>query len=399
MKKLLLLALSCSAAFTSCTSFSYREFSDYPIHGVRLAESTTEDGTRQTWRVYPGNETNPRIEKMSTATNTVPFLGVYAEDVDRGRAKETGANAWEGVWISRVSNGEPADRAGICRGDIVLKLNGKDVTGREQFLDLIATSKLEQPMSLLVRQHRKEGAAIDSERTITVEVTARGKKVRKSTTDSIPLEHSKGVQSYTGLQVAGLDADLANQIYGTNEAVTLVTGVVTGSPAYDAGLRAGDRITRIDGRPLQTVQDVRDAVLARVQSASPEAPTYDLATSRTTPLNTGLRSDSIQVEVDGPLGPHQTTMDISDSINDRSRFYIPIIANYTGTVNQTKMGFLNFIFQFGFNYKSRIYRSATRARNETSHLSILPLGMFRISHGRKGSHYTLFWFINFGSDS
>lgn len=399
MNKLQLLAIACCAAFTSCTVHDRMVFSDNITRGVRLAEATTEDGTREIWRAYPGNDTNPRIEMTSTKTQTVPHFGVYAEDVDRKRAKATGATPWQGVWISRVANGEPADRAGIARGDIILQLNGKDVTSTEQFLDLIANSDVEQPASLLVRQHRKAGTAIDSERVVTIEVKAKGKKVRKSTTDSIPLEHSKGVQTYTGLQVAMVDTDLAKKIYGSNEAITLVTGVVTGSPAYDAGLRAGDRVTKVDGSPVQSVQDVRDAVLSRVQSLTPNAPTYDLATSRTTPLTSGLRSDGIMFEVDGPLGIHQTTMEVSDSITDRSRFYIPIIANYTSHANRTRVGFLNFIFQFGFNYRSRVYPSATRARNETSHLSILPLGMFEISHGVNNSRYRLFWLINFGSDN
>jgi len=399
MNKLQLLAIACCAAFTSCTFHDRMVFSDNITRGVKLAEATTEDGTKQIWRAYPGNDTNPRIEKTSTMVQTVPHLGVNAEDVDRKRAKATGATPWQGVWISRVSNGQPADRAGIARGDIVLQLNGKDVTSTEQFQDLILSTNLELPISLRVRQHRKAGAAIDSEQVVTIEVKAKGKKVRNSTTDSIPLEHSKGVQTYTGLQVAMVNADLAKKIYGNNEAVTLVTGVVTGSPAYDAGLRAGDRVLKVDGRPAQSVQDVRDAVLARVQSLTPDSPTYDLATSRTTPLNSGLRTDGIQFEVDGPLGIHQATMEVSDSITDRSRFYIPIIANYTSHANRTRVGFLNFIFQFGFNYRSRVYPSATRARNESSHLSILPLGMFEISHGINSSRYTLFWLINFGSDS
>lgn len=180
--------------------------------------------------------------------------------------------------------------------------------------------------------------------------------------------------------------------------MTLVTGVVAGSPAYYAGIRAGDRLLKIDGQNVRTIQDVRDAVLARAYNADPTAPMYDLAIARSTPIANGGRSDDIQIEVDGPLGPHQSSLAISDSITSRSRFYIPILVDYESVSDQSALGFLNFIFQFGFNYSSRVRPSATRAPVETSSLSILPLGMFQVHHGLRRSDYTLFWLIRFGSD-
>ena len=106
----------------------------------------------------------------------------------------------------------------------------------------------------------------------------------------------------------------------------------------------------------------------------------------------------MQIEVDGPLGPHQTTLAISDSITERSRFYVPILIDYESVCSESELGFLNFIFQFGFNYRSRVRPSETRAPVETSRLSILPLGMFEVNHGVRRSDYTLFWLIRFGSD-
>lgn len=399
MNKLLLLLTAGCTTFASCTSFDRTRLSDNINRGVRLAEVTTDDGTREVWRAYPGNDTQPRIEKTSTRVRVVPHIGVFVKDVDRERAETSGATPWRGVWIQRVVSGEPADRAGIVRGDIVLSIGDTDVNSSKQFLDLLANLDAKQPLSLLLRQKRKPGTAIDAEHTVVVPVTPIGKKLRESTTDSFPLEHSKGVQSYTGLQVAAVAPDLAKSIYGTEQPITLVTGIVTGSPAYNAGLRAGDQVTKVDGRPVQSVQDVRDAVLARVHEVLPTAPTYDLTADRTEPLNSGRRADDIQLEVNGPLGMHEASLAISDDVTEKSRFYIPIVVSYSAQANRTRVGFLNFIFQFGFNYTSRSYPSATRAPIESSRLSILPLGMFEINHGVSGSHYRLFWLINFGSDS
>jgi hypothetical protein len=205
------------------------------------------------------------------------------------------------------------------------------------------------------------------------------------------------VQTYTGLQVASIEPDLARSIYGTNQPVVLVTGVVTGSPAYYAGLRAGDRVVKIEGRAVESIQDVRNAVFARVHSAYPTAPAHDLALGRSDPIAGGGIEGDIPIEVDGPLGAHQASVAVSDAVDGSSQFYIPILVDYESQAHRSEFGFLNFIFQFGFNYDSRVRPSTTRAPIETSRLSILPLGMFEVHHGVAESQYTLFWFIKFGS--
>ena len=60
------------------------------------------------------------------------------------------------------------------------------------------------------------------------------------------------------------------------------------------------------------------------------------------------------------------------------------------------MSFLDFIFQFGFNYRSRYHPSATRAPQKSWRFSALPLGMFEFSKSPEGKRRnTFFWFITF----
>lgn len=397
MNRLLLLAAACCATFTSCSPFFRSSVSDNNNLGAQLAETSSEDGTRNVWRVYPGDDSKPRIEKNATKTDVVPDVGMTVSAVSRERAESIGVTPFRGVWVDQVTSGKPADRAGIVRGDIVLQIEGQDVASAEQFADLVASRGVpEQPLQLTVRMKRKPGTAIDTHEAATVAVTPIAAKVRKSNTDSIPLEHSKGVQTYTGLQVASIEPDLARSIYGNNQPAVLVTGVVTGSPAYYAGLRAGDRVVKIDQRAVESMQDVRDAVFNRLHGAHPNAPTFDLAVSRSGPVAGGVPAGDIQFEVDGPLGAHQTAVPVSDAVDGHSMFYIPILVDYESQAHRTEFGFLNFIFQFGFNYDSRVRPSTTRASIETSCLSILPLGMFEVRHGVAESEYTLFWFIKFG---
>ncbi len=69
-----------------------------------------------------------------------PWLGVNAEE-DRGR-----------VFVTRVTSGGPAERAALQPGDIIVKVNGKDVNGLIDFYQKVwglGPAGIEVPLSIL----------------------------------------------------------------------------------------------------------------------------------------------------------------------------------------------------------------------------------------------------------
>lgn len=62
---------------------------------------------------------------LATGKVTWPWLGV--ELIDREQADEAGIELERGVYIDRVVSGGPADRAGIRRGDVVIRVGGQTV--------------------------------------------------------------------------------------------------------------------------------------------------------------------------------------------------------------------------------------------------------------------------------
>src|SRR5581483_9137441 len=55
-------------------------------------------------------------------------LGVSIQPVNQALADSFGLPRPEGALVSSVEKGGPAERAGIQAGDVILKLNGKDVS-------------------------------------------------------------------------------------------------------------------------------------------------------------------------------------------------------------------------------------------------------------------------------
>ena len=79
-----------------------------------------------------------------------PWLGVYLQPVTKELAEYFGLDKPEGVLISAVSEGSPAHKAGLRRGDIILEYNEKKIKDIEQLQEEVANSKIDQKVVLLI---------------------------------------------------------------------------------------------------------------------------------------------------------------------------------------------------------------------------------------------------------
>jgi serine protease Do len=75
-------------------------------------------------------------------------------------------------------------------------------------------------------------------------------------------EHGSVQRGWLGVSLQPMDADLAAALRVAEPKGALVAGVEPGSPAERAGLRAGDVITAIDGRPVEGPRDLAMGVAA-----------------------------------------------------------------------------------------------------------------------------------------
>jgi putative serine protease PepD len=80
---------------------------------------------------------------ISTGHATHTFLGVASVDVTPGNASQIGAPAGtSGALVQDVPAGSPAEKAGIKRGDVIVKIGDQDV---QNSLDLVAAVRSHNP--------------------------------------------------------------------------------------------------------------------------------------------------------------------------------------------------------------------------------------------------------------
>jgi len=178
----------------------------------------------------------------------VGWLGVSIED-----QREPGAV------IRSVEPNSPAEKAGLKEGDVIVEFNKEQVIGVQQLTRLVRETPVGRIVDVKVRRDNRE-------ETFKV-TTERGSELRSGRfelalpnvhilADSIlrdmPRLQVNTVYVQAGIRVEQMTDQLRDffGVYSSNG--VLVTSVDSGSAAEKAGLKAGDVVTTIDGKNIQT---------------------------------------------------------------------------------------------------------------------------------------------------
>jgi serine protease Do len=80
--------------------------------------------------------------------------------------------------------------------------------------------------------------------------------------DILPQLRDKGhvVRGWLGVQIQGVDEDLAKSLKMNDTRGAIVSNVTPGSPADEAGLKPGDVVRGLDGKPVETSSDLSSRV-------------------------------------------------------------------------------------------------------------------------------------------
>lgn len=95
-----------------------------------------------------------------------PWLGVYTQSLTRELRESLDLDEGDGVLVSRVVAGSPAERAGVRQGDVILSFNSRTVTSSEQLSDLVAGAEVGQSVALQIARN-------GNVRSLEVELEAR----------------------------------------------------------------------------------------------------------------------------------------------------------------------------------------------------------------------------------
>ncbi len=172
-------------------------------------------------------------------------LGVYIQDLTPDLAESFGIDKNKGILVAQVIEDSPAEKAGLKRGDVILRIDGDPVGKVADFRNRIALTAPGTKVTLLVLRDGKR-------KKIKVTIGAmEDQQTAKTGTSSI--------SSY-GLSLQSLTPELAERLGYEGEKGVLVAGVEAGSPAEEAGIERGDLIQEVNRVSVTTPAEVREAL-------------------------------------------------------------------------------------------------------------------------------------------
>ncbi len=199
------------------------------------------------------------------------WLGVQIRDLDESLASYYKLAPLSGVFVEKVVPGDPADRAGIQAGDIILSIDGQSVNSGRALASLVAAIPVGTKAKVkLVREGKKK--------TLTV-------KVAKQSDEKLQAASKAPTSDKLGLQVTELSAERARQFgLDPDEQGVLVIEVEPNSKSAEAGVLVGDMIKGINRHRIDNLGDY-EQFMAKVNQDKP----IDLLVSRRNRGSTGIR--------------------------------------------------------------------------------------------------------------
>jgi serine protease Do len=192
------------------------------------------------------------------------YLGLGVEPVDENMADALGLAKNRGEFVSRVQAGEPAAKAGLKDGDIVLKVAGQELTPERTLTYVVANLK---PGTKIPLEILREGKPM----TVNAVVGTRPPEEQLAQSNFNPDEEknfqgdnetneSKTLRDAIGISAIPLDPEIARQLGMGNDIKGVVVDIPGTGTGAQAGLRRGDVIVSATYKPIASLTDLATAI-------------------------------------------------------------------------------------------------------------------------------------------
>jgi serine protease Do len=187
----------------------------------------------------------PQLRESGRVTRG--YLGVSIENLDWPTAQSFGRDTTDGAVVLNIAEGQPAAEAGLKHGDIILAVDEVEVEDTRDLIDYVSA----QPPATRVRLRVwREG------KTLTLPVELGQRPANGVVAEEATPDEDGGIE-WLGIRYQDLAPDL-RETHGLPESArgVWITQVAPDSPLADEGVRPGDLVVEVGGRPVNSVEEL-----------------------------------------------------------------------------------------------------------------------------------------------
>jgi serine protease Do len=214
------------------------------------------------------------------------YLGVEPIEITKQNMAKFGLSAVRGVAVEKVVENSPAQTAGVQNGDVIVAINGEDVSSIRKMMRIISEIAPDHQAKITILRNGEEREFtatlakrpmpkfedVPSIRRFPVPMgdgqTMRfpGPTFPNSDGDILVRSPGSTVVYYNedrqiGARVTKLTKQLGEH-FGVSEGM-LINEIIADSPAEKVGLKAGDVIVELDGKQITNQLELTKALMAK----------------------------------------------------------------------------------------------------------------------------------------
>ncbi|MDD4604625.1 MAG: PDZ domain-containing protein, partial [Bacteroidales bacterium] len=172
------------------------------------------------------------------------YLGIYYHEIDDQFAKEKGFSDLRGVYVEDVVEGGSADKAGVKKGDVLIRIDQMAVNGTSELMEVIGQKNPNDKVTIVVHRDGK-----DIELPLVLQSEDSKKAIANEGKISI---HGAAFRELTKEEKEKFNVD-----YGFK-----ITGLGSGK-LKTAGIKEGFILLSVDRKPMRTAADLKEALTNR----------------------------------------------------------------------------------------------------------------------------------------
>lgn len=230
---------------------------DGKVIGINTAILAPNGGNIGIGFAIPSNIARRVIKQLRELGHTRRgWLGAAVQRVSKEIAESVGLEKASGALVAKVFDKSPAKKAGIERGDIILKFNGKDVKSSHYLPRIVGETEIGKEVPVVIWRNEKKISK-------KIKVGEFEKAIKEGLIDTKISKPKAKKGEAEGVEVMGMTLQSLDELnrrkYKLDDKVkgVVIVDFDPKSEALDYGLTPGDVIAEVDRSEVNTPEDVK----------------------------------------------------------------------------------------------------------------------------------------------